>query len=41
MGGEEIAKLTATKPQLIKYGEIVKSLAGTWGDIRNFDSDFM
>ena len=41
MGEEEIGKLTATKPQLIKYGEIVKSLGGTWADIRNFDSDFM
>ena len=37
----EIGELNATKTQLIKYGEIVKSLTGTWADIRNFDSDFV
>ena len=35
----KIQKLKGSKTQLIKYGEIVKSLAGTWADIRNFDSD--
>merc|ERR1711942_252452 len=36
----EVAKLKATRTQLIKYGEIVKNLTSTWADIRNLDSDF-
>ena len=28
----KVEKLKASKTQLIKYGEIVKSLAGTWAD---------
>ena len=37
----ELNKLEVNRGKIIRYNEIVKTLSGTWADIRNHDSDFV